>query len=354
MIEDLDPFSEDWAVSHDGNHPLASFRHEFHIPTLADLKRPTLAVHSSEKPSSECTYLCGNSLGLQPRRASTLIDAYLHQWRTKGVKGHFVDHSDAPLAPFLHIDDRAAEIATQVVGAHASEIAIMGTLTANLHLLMASFYRPSKKGEGQWKIMLEGKAFPSDHFAVESQLQHHGFDPDEAMILIEPTDPQHPILKLPEILQKIDDHASELALIILPGIQFYSGQFFDIAKITAHAHSHGILIGWDLAHAVGNVELRLHEWDVDFAVWCSYKYLNAGPGAIAGIFVHERFGKVDMKSSTVKYHPRLTGWWGDDKSARFAMTNSKSTIRVNINRLTSQNSCLDREPKAFSCPTQVL
>lgn len=143
------------------------------------------------------------------------------------------------------------------------------------------------------------------------------------MILLEPTDPQFPVLPTEQILQTIDQHASELALILLPGIQFYTGQYFDIQAITAYAHSRGILIGWDCAHAVGNVELKLHDWDVDFAAWCSYKYLNSGPGAMAGIFVNERFGKVDMESSTDKFWPRLSGWWGDDKSARFQMTNSE-------------------------------
>jgi kynureninase len=146
------------------------------------------------------------------------------------------------------------------------------------------------------------------------------------MVLLEPTDAKSPILTTEQILKTIDDHASELALILLPGIQFYTGQYFDIARITAHAHSHGIIIGWDCAHAVGNVDLKLHDWDVDFAAWCSYKYLNSGPGAMAGIFVHERFGKVDMKSPTQKFWPRLTGWWGDDKSSRFQMTNSECIL----------------------------
>ena len=141
------------------------------------------------------------------------------------------------------------------------------------------------------------------------------------MVLIEPADAHKPILTTEQILKAIDDHSSELALVLLPGIQFYTGQYFDIATITAHAHAHGILAGFDLAHAVGNVDLQLHDWDVDFAAWCTYKYLNSGPGAIAGIFVNQRFGTVDMKSSTEKFWPRLTGWWGDDKSSRFQMTN---------------------------------
>ncbi|EHY53027.1 Kynureninase (L-kynurenine hydrolase) [Exophiala dermatitidis] len=320
---DQDRFTKDYAASLDATDPLSHFRSEFYIPTLADLKRSTLAQPPDEEPSTPSTYLCGNSLGLQPKRTANLINAFLTQWRTKGVTGHFVEHTDSPLPPFLHIDDYAAKLMAPVVGARQEEVAVMGSLTGNLHLLMSSFYRPSAKGQGRWKILLEGKAFPSDHYAVESQIVHHGLDPAEAMVLLEPTDPRFPLLPTTQILRTIDEHASELALILLPGVQFYTGQYFDIQTITAHAHSHGILIGWDCAHAVGNVDLRLHDWDVDFAAWCSYKYLNAGPGAMAGIFVNERFGKVDMANSnpTQKFWPRLTGWWGDDKSSRFQMTN---------------------------------
>ncbi|EXJ81033.1 kynureninase 1 [Capronia epimyces CBS 606.96] len=317
----LDPFTKDHAASLDAADPLSHFRSDFYIPTLADLTRPTLATPPEEQPSPPCTYLCGNSLGVQPVRTADLINAFLTQWRTKAVIGHFVEQADSPLPPFLHIDDHAAKLMAPVVGAREHEVAVMGSLTANLHLLMSSFYRPSRKGEGRWKILLEGKAFPSDHYAVESQIVHHGLDPAEAMVLLEPADARFPTLPTEQILQTIDHHASELALILLPGIQFYTGQYFDIQTITAHAHSHGILIGWDCAHAAGNVDLKLHDWDVDFAAWCNYKYLNSGPGAMAGIFVNERFGNVDMESPAEKFWPRLTGWWGDDKSSRFQMTN---------------------------------
>ncbi|KIV84813.1 kynureninase [Exophiala sideris] len=317
----LYPFSRDYAGSLDETDPLSSFRFNFHIPTLADLRRPTLTKPPEEEPSKPCTYLCGNSLGLQPIRTADLINAFLKQWRTRAVTGHFTDLPDSPLPPFLDIDDHAAKLMAPIVGAVEAEVAVMGSLTANLHFLMSSFYRPSKKGEGRWKILLEGKAFPSDHYAVESQIIHHELDPAEAMVLLEPTDSHIPILPTKQILETIDKHASELALILLPGIQFYTGQYFDIQTITAHAHSHGILIGWDLAHAAGNVDLKLHDWDVDFAAWCTYKYLNSGPGAMAGIFVNEKFGKVEMEGSTPKFWPRLTGWWGDDKSTRFKMTN---------------------------------
>ena len=331
----VDPFSQDYARSLDNIDPLAHFRLEFHIPTLADLKRPTLAKPRDEEPSEPCTYLCGNSLGLQPVRAAGLVSSFLTQWRTKGVLGHFVEHSDYPLPPIVNIDDHAARLIAPIVGARTSEVAVMGSLTANLHLLMSSFYRPSRKGEGRWRIMLEGKAFPSDHYAVESQIVHHGLDPAEAMVLLEPDDEKHPILSTEQILTMIDKHALELALILLPGIQFYTGQYFDIATITAHAHSKGVLIGWDLAHAVGNVDVELHDWDVDFASWCSYKYLNAGPGAMAGIFVNEKYGKVETDKETgQKYWPRLTGWWGNDKSSRFQMTNSEPVMKCLWSELT--------------------
>lgn len=309
-----------WALEADRLDPLSSFRSQFNIPTLADIHRPTLKAPSNEPASEPCTYLCGNSLGVQPKNTSRLINTFLRQWSTKGVKGHFVEHSDSELAPFLHVDDRAAELMAPIVGAKTEEVAVMGTLTANLHLLMASFYRPNKAA--RYKIMLEGKAFPSDHFAVESQIQHWGLDPAEAMVLLEPKDSNHPVLATEEVLRKIDEHADELALILLPGIQFYSGQLFDIKTITAYAKSKGIVVGWDMAHAAGNVELKLHEWNVDFAAWCTYKYLNCGPGAMGAIFVHERYGKPSEGGQT-EYWPRLTGWWGDDKSGRFEMTNSE-------------------------------
>ena len=208
-----------------------------------------------------------------------------------------------------------------LVGALPDEVAIMETLTANLHFMMASFYRPTSERS---KIILEGKAFPSDHYAVESQIIHHGFSPEESMILLESGDPDVPTLSTSQILAAIDKHAATTALILLPGVQYYTAQYLDIETITRHAHSHGIIIGWDLAHAVGNLPLHLHDWDVDFAVWCNYKYLNSGPGAIAGLFVNEKHGVVEQSAATqgkVAFRPRLCGWWGGDKGMRFDMAN---------------------------------
>lgn len=304
----------------DANDPLSHLRSRFHIPTKADLQRQTIAKADGEKPSEESVYLCGNSLGLQSKDTADFVQCLLTQWKTKAVLGHFVDHTDSPLAPFLHIDDEAAKLMAPIVGARLSEVAVMGTLTANLHLLMGSFYRPSKKGEGRYKILLEGRAFPSDHYAIESEVQFHGFDPEDAMVVLDPADTRAPSLSTEGILTAIDEHADELALVLLPGIQYYTGQYFDIETITRHAQSNGIVVGWDCAHAAGNVDLKLHDWNVDFAVWCTYKYLNCGPGAIAALFVHEKHGKVDMTASD-QYHPRLAGWWGNDKSSRFQMAN---------------------------------
>jgi kynureninase len=203
----------------------------------------------------------------------------------------------------------------------------MQTLTANLHLLMCSFYQPTKDRN---KILLEGRAFPSDHFVVESQIRFHGYQPDSSMILLEPPSNSSLVLSTDYILSTIEKHADELALVLLPGIQYYTGQFLDIKTITAHAQAKGIVIGWDLAHAAGNVPLQLHEWNVDFAAWCTYKYLNCGPGSIGGCFVHERHSKVQETtaggSNSFAYRPRLSGWWGSQKSSRFTMNNKFEPI----------------------------
>jgi len=267
------------------------------------------------------------------------VNAHLNLWATKGVYGHFKDIQASQIPPWVHIDDATLPQTSAIVGAQPSEVAVMESLTANLHLLMASFYRPTQT---RYKIILEGKAFPSDHYAVESQIRHHNLDPTTAMILISPpTSSSSPLLPTKHILSVIDAHADSAALLLLPGVQFYTGQLFDIRTITAHAHARGITVGWDLAHAVGNVPLSLHDWDVDFAAWCNYKYMNCGPGAIGGLFVHERHGTVTSSGGSnggngtaadgegktePQYTPRLSGWWGSDKSSRFAMTNRFTPI----------------------------
>lgn len=224
---------------------------------------------------------------------------------------------NSPLTQWLDMAEQCASRSADIIGASPHEIVIMNSLTVNLHLMMASFYKPTAK---RHKIILEWKPFPSDYYAIESQVVWHGFDPEKSMVKIEP---ENSFIPTEKILSTIAEHADETALLLLPGIQYYSGQLFDIPRITAFAKELGIVVGWDLAHAAGNVELKLHDWGVDFACWCTYKYLNAGPGSIAGAYIHERYGKVEWKEGSEKplYRPRLMGWCGGDKSVRFDMDN---------------------------------
>lgn len=249
------------------------------------------------------------------------IQAQLDAWATVGVHGHFRDLENSPLVQWQNLAEHASALCAPLVGASASEVAIMGTLTTNLHLLMASFYRPTKE---KYKIILDWKAFPSDFYAIESQIRGHGFDPEEAMVFIAPDETEYEI-STKKILNLIDEHADSTALVLLPGIQYYTGQLFDIKTITQHAQSKGLTVGWDLAHAAGNVPLSLHGWNVDFAAWCTYKYINAGPGSIAGLFVHERHGRVEYKEGEERpvFRHRLEGWYGGDQVGRFNMDNSK-------------------------------
>ncbi|KAL4965574.1 kynureninase [Aspergillus stella-maris] len=321
--DDIRAFTKEYAASLDAQDPLHHFREEFIIPSAKDLKRKTLSPSEATDDSSDarCIYLCGNSLGLQPRNTKKYIEYYLRTWAIKGVNGHFTHHEDELIPPFVDVDSTGAKLMAPVVGALQSEVAVMGSLTTNLHLLMASFYQPTQE---RYKIIIEGKAFPSDHYAVESQIRHHNLDPKDAMVLIEPRSSEQPILETDHILEIIDKHASSTALLLLSAIQYYTGQYFDIEKITAHAQSKGIVVGWDCAHAAGNVDLKLHDWNVDFAAWCNYKYLNSGPGGMAGIFVHEKHGQVKTTTDDGElesFRPRLSGWWGGDKETRFLMDN---------------------------------
>lgn len=306
----------EYARSQDAKDPLRHLRSEYIIPSKANLKARKLA-----KPGlsdDDGIYFCGNSLGLQPKAMQTYIQAQLDTWSSVGVQGHFISIEDSPLSPWQDMAKTAATSMSRVVGAKPDEVAAMNTLTINLHLLMASFYRPTGRRS---KILLEWKAFPSDHYAIESQIRWHGYDPKENMILLEPDD-DHTITT-EKVLRTIDDNVDEIALVLLPGIQYYTGQLFDIPTITAHAQSKGLVVGWDCAHAAGNVPLHLHEWNVDFAVWCTYKYMNAGPGSIGGAFVHERHGKVEWdETDRPVFTPRLSGWYGGDKESRFKMDNN--------------------------------
>lgn len=261
----------------------------------------------------------GNSLGAQPKAVRRYVEAQLETWASIGVGGHFAPMQQSPLTVWQDMAEQCARQSVDLVGASShEEIVIMNTLTVNLHLMMASFYRPDRAG--RHKVILEWRPFPSDHYAIESQVRWHGLDPETSMVKIQPD--ADSCISTEDVLATIDAHAHDAALILLPGIQYYSGQLFDMPRITAHARSKGLVVGWDLAHAAGNVELKLHDWDVDFACWCTYKYINAGPGSIAGAFVHERHGGVTRdEQGKMVFHPRLSGWYGGDKSVRFNMDN---------------------------------
>ncbi|KAF2019738.1 kynureninase [Aaosphaeria arxii CBS 175.79] len=331
-FSDKQLFSEDFARKEDANDPLSKLRNEFIIPTKGDLKHPGYGPAptsgsadrndtAQSDDAEEAIYFCGNSLGLQPKRTREYIHKYLDTWSSKGVFGHFKELENGH-PPWLNMDDAMKDQTSKLVGALPEEVVVMETLTANLHFLMASFYKPTAT---RYKIIIEGKAFPSDHYAALSQLAHHNLPPD-ALVTITPPNPDSPYLSDEHILSVISQHAASTALVLLPGIQFYSGQYFDIKLITHHCHLNDITIGWDLAHAVGNVPVKLHEWNVDFAAWCNYKYMNGGPGVIGGLFVHERHGKVESSKAAngddqLNYRPRLSGWWGGDKGSRFRMEN---------------------------------
>lgn len=251
----------------------------------------------------EAIYLCGNSLGLQPKAARTLIEQELSDWAHYGVEGHF-----QAKRPWFAYHTFFTESLARLVGAKPTEVVAMNTLTVNLHLLMLSFYRPTKQ---RFKIIMEAGAFPSDMYAMETQAMMHGFDPAEAVIEIAPRKGEH-TLRMEDIEDCIRTHKKNLSLVLFGGVNYYTGQFFDLRRITELAHEAGALAGFDLAHAVGNKVLHLHDWKVDFACWCSYKYLNSGPGAVGGIFVQEKHAKDPARF-------KLAGWWGHDEKTRFKM-----------------------------------
>jgi kynureninase len=251
----------------------------------------------------ELVYLCGHSLGAQPVLAADYVDEVMRDWRSLGVEGHFLARH-----PWMHYHERLTGPLARLVGAEPREVVAMNTLTVNLHLLLASFYRPS--GERR-RLVVERHAFPSDRYAVESQVRWHGLDPAQDLVELEPR-PGEDLLRTDDILEFIEREGARVATLLLPGVQYLTGQALDIGTITAAALRAGCQVGWDLAHAVGNVPLSLHDDGPDFAVWCHYKYLNGGPGAVAGAFVHARH--ADDASL-----PRLAGWWGHDKATRFRM-----------------------------------
>lgn len=248
-------------------------------------------------------YLCGNSLGLQPKVAAEVLQGQLNNWANYAVEGWFDGNE-----PWMFYHKALKRLMAPIVGAFPSEVCPMNTLTVNLHLLMVSFYQPKGK---RFKIIMEGGAFPSDQYAIESQVRFHGFDPKEAIIEVFPKEGEE-ILHTEDILAKINENANEIALVLFGGINYYTGQWYDMETITKAGHEIGAIVGWDLAHAAGNVPVKLHDWDVDFACWCSYKYQNSGPGGISGIFVHEKhFSNTKLN--------RFAGWWGYQESKRFKM-----------------------------------
>ncbi|KAJ3212125.1 hypothetical protein HDU83_005753 [Entophlyctis luteolus] len=280
-----------------------TFRSDFAFPKVGAVSQTPVDPASKD---ADVVYMVGNSLGLMPKAIRTLINQELDVWAERGVNGHF-DHPHN--RPWVTVDDNVLEETSRIVGAHSGEVAIMNTLTSNLHLVLASFYRPTST---RFKIIMESRAFPSDYFALSSQTNFHGFDSSTAVIEIVPREGER-TLRTEDIEAVIEREGDSVALVLFSGVQYYTGQFFDIPRITRAAHAVGAMAGFDLAHAVGNVPLELHDWNVDCAVWCTYKYLNSGPGNIGGLFVHSKHNGSNL--------PRLTGWWGSDPASKFTMNN---------------------------------
>lgn len=280
--------TKEFAAEMDASNPLRRFRERFYVP---------------QKNGKDVIYFTGNSLGLQPKTVQDCIDQELEDWRVLGGEGHF-----EAKRPWYSYHENFPHQLTKIIGAMPDEVVVMNSLTVNLHLLMVSFYRPTKE---RFKIICESKAFPSDQYAFESQARYHGFDPDQAVIEVKPREGEH-VIRHEDIIQTIREHGPQTALVLFGGINYYSGQVFDMRAITAAAHEAGAFAGFDLAHAAGNISLQLHDWDVDFACWCTYKYLNSGPGSVGGAFIHRRHA-VEKKL------PRFAGWWGYDKESRFKM-----------------------------------
>lgn len=278
-----------FAREKDQQDSLKEFRNEF--------------IFTTDNSGTPQLYFCGNSLGLQPKSAKNALENELQDWAKWGVEGHFHGRK-----PWFHYHKFLTDYSAEVVGAKPIEVVVMNQLTVNLHLLMASFYQPSRQ---RYKIIMEAGAFPSDMYAVESQVRFHGYEYDDAVIELKPRTGEH-TLRTDDILQSIEDHKDEIALVFFSGVQYYTGQLFDIKKITEKAHEIGAIAGFDLAHAAGNAELHLHDWNVDFAAWCSYKYLNSGPGNVSGVFIHENHS---VNPNTF----RLSGWWGYREDKRFLM-----------------------------------
>ncbi|XP_070534831.1 kynureninase-like [Ptychodera flava] len=291
----------EFAMQMDHRDPLQRFRNEFFYPKMKDLPKVDVSLVD---PESDCVYFAGNSLGLQPKGVSKYINQELEKWGKEGVYGHFTGS-----IPWAYADEVVQSQSAKIVGAKTEEVAVMNGLSVNLHFLMVSFYRPTKE---RCKILIESKAFPSDHYIVESQIRLHGYDPSDCLLLAEPRKGEE-TLRMEDILNLIEKEGDSIALVLFSGVQYYTGQLFDMKAITVAGHKKGCYVAFDLAHAVGNVPIQLHDWDVDFACWCTYKYLNSGAGGIGGAFIHEKHAHNDF--------PKLLGWWGHDMKTRFKMNN---------------------------------
>ncbi|XP_041834355.1 kynureninase [Melanotaenia boesemani] len=323
----VSPTSGKVAAYFDKQDQLKHLREHFLVPKIADLPNCDLSLVDSSK---ECIYLVGNSLGLQPKMARKYLEEELDKWAKTGVHGHTQGSR-----PWAWAENNIEGLMAKVVGAKAEEVALMNGLTVNLHLLMLSFYKPTA---ARHKILLEDKAFPSDHYAVQSQICLRGFSPEDSMRLLSPR-PGEETLRTKDILKVIEKEGESIAVVMLSGVQYYTGQLFDMATITEAGHRKGCIVGFDCAHAAGNVELKLHDWSVDFACWCSYKYINSGAGGIAGAFIHEKH------KHTIK--PALLGWWGHDLKTRFQMTNELD-LQPGVNGFRLSN-----QPILLVCPLQA-
>ncbi|RKR06963.1 kynureninase [Maribacter vaceletii] len=272
----------------DKEDTLHSYQNDFHFPVVNGKKS---------------IYLCGNSLGLQPKQTKGYVDDVMQDWASLAVEGHFYAEK-----PWWDYHERLAEPLAKIVGAKTNEVSVMNTLTVNLHLLMVSFYNPTKK---RFKIICEEKAFPSDQYMLQSQLRFHGFTEEDALVEVKKREGEN-FWRTEDVVAKINEVGEELALVLIGGVNYYNGQVFNMEEITRAGKSVGANVGWDLAHAAGNIEMQLHDWDVDFAAWCSYKYMNSGPGNASGVFINEKhLNNPDI--------PRFEGWWGTKKETRFLM-----------------------------------
>lgn len=286
-----------FAKEMDEKDPLKKFRDEFHFPTFT--KKPVI-------------YFTGNSLGLQPKKVKEYVLQELDDWAKWGVEGHF--HAKNPWMPYHEI---LTDSTAKIVGAKPEEVVVTHSLTTNLHLLMVSFYKPTKS---RYKILCEAKAFPSDQYALQSQVKFHGYQPEDALLQIAPREGEHTV-RMEDVQKMIADHKDEIAMIMIGGVNYYTGQLWDMASITKWGHDAGAIVGFDLAHAAGNINLKLNEWGVDFAAWCGYKYLNSSPGGVSGMYVNERHLKD-------KELVRFAGWWGQEKETRFLMEETFKPIET--------------------------